>query len=235
MRTPRRGGITEDAPLAELPPACRSGRRSTNTTVRLRFSANGSCATRSASHATIVRPGLIVGPHDPTDRWTYWVERLARGGDVLAPGRPARRVQFIDARDVAHFRLAPWPRRRAAASYQRGGAAGAADDGGDAAGGAAAIASREPVRLHWIDDKALQAAGGRALGWRCRCGFRTAILSRVLWRSTSAAPPPAGLRTRPLELTFADTAAWAAGLDPQRERKAGLAPERERELLTAGR
>lgn len=50
-----------------------------------------------------VRPGLIVGPHDPTDRFTYWPRRIARGGDVLAPGRPERPVQLIDARDLAEW------------------------------------------------------------------------------------------------------------------------------------
>lgn len=54
----------------------------------------------------IVRPGLIVGPYDYTDRFTYWVERVARGnevGEVLAPGRPDRYLQFIDARDLAEW------------------------------------------------------------------------------------------------------------------------------------
>lgn len=50
-----------------------------------------------------VRPGLIVGPHDPTDRFTYWPRRVARGGEVLAPGRPSRPVQFIDVRDLAEW------------------------------------------------------------------------------------------------------------------------------------
>ena len=54
-------------------------------------------------HALIIRPGLIVGPHDPTDRFTYWPERVAKGGDVLAPGRPERQVQFIDVRDLAEW------------------------------------------------------------------------------------------------------------------------------------
>lgn len=52
---------------------------------------------RSAS----IRAGLIVGPHDPTDRFTYWPTRLARGGNVLAPGAPERHVQFVDVRDLA--------------------------------------------------------------------------------------------------------------------------------------
>lgn len=50
-----------------------------------------------------VRPGLIVGPHDPTGRFAYWPRRVAAGGDVLAPGRPARPVQLIDVRDLAQW------------------------------------------------------------------------------------------------------------------------------------
>jgi 2'-hydroxyisoflavone reductase len=53
--------------------------------------------------ALILRPGLIVGPDDPTDRFTYWPARIARGGRVLAPGRAQRPVQFIDARDLAEW------------------------------------------------------------------------------------------------------------------------------------
>jgi 2'-hydroxyisoflavone reductase len=48
-----------------------------------------------------VRPGMIVGPYDPTDRFTYWVNRVADGGEMLAPGDPDRFVQLIDARDLA--------------------------------------------------------------------------------------------------------------------------------------
>ncbi len=58
-----------------------------------------------ASRAAHVRAGLIVGPHDPTERFTYWARRLAEGGDVLAPGKADAPVQFIDARDLAGFVL----------------------------------------------------------------------------------------------------------------------------------
>lgn len=51
--------------------------------------------------ALVVRPGLIVGPHDPTGRFTYWPHRVARGGEVLAPAPPERLAQFIDVRDLA--------------------------------------------------------------------------------------------------------------------------------------
>lgn len=53
----------------------------------------------------VIRPGLIVGPFDPTDRFTYWPHRVAQGGEVLAPGRPARCLQFIDVRDLAEWTL----------------------------------------------------------------------------------------------------------------------------------
>lgn len=52
-----------------------------------------------------IRPGMVVGQFDPTDRFTYWVVRGAQGGDILAPGDPNRRVQLIDARDLAAFTL----------------------------------------------------------------------------------------------------------------------------------
>ncbi len=56
-----------------------------------------------ADQALIIRPGLVVGPHDYTDRFTYWPWRIARGGEVLAPGDPDQPVQFIDARDQGEW------------------------------------------------------------------------------------------------------------------------------------
>ena len=59
--------------------------------------------TAMPGRVTVVRPGLIVGPGDPTDRFTYWPVRVGRGGEVLAPGSPADPVQFIDVRDLAEW------------------------------------------------------------------------------------------------------------------------------------
>src|SRR5215211_4958514 len=53
--------------------------------------------------ALIIRPGLIVGPHDPTDRFTYWPMRVKRGDDMITPGKPQTPVQFIDVRDLSEF------------------------------------------------------------------------------------------------------------------------------------
>jgi 2'-hydroxyisoflavone reductase len=53
--------------------------------------------------ATVVRPGLIVGPHDPTGRFTYWPHRIARGGRFVVPAPADRRVQFVDVRDLAEW------------------------------------------------------------------------------------------------------------------------------------
>jgi 2'-hydroxyisoflavone reductase len=58
-----------------------------------------------ADRALNVRPGMIVGPHDPTDRYTYWAIRIARGGEVLVPGLPENPVQMIDARDLGAWML----------------------------------------------------------------------------------------------------------------------------------
>ncbi len=61
--------------------------------------------TAMPGRVTIVRPGYIVGPNDPTDRFTYWPARAARGGEMLVAGTPTDLVQFIDVRDVARFNL----------------------------------------------------------------------------------------------------------------------------------
>ncbi len=56
-----------------------------------------------AGRSLAVRAGLIVGPHDPTGRYTYWPHRAARGGEILAPGPPERPAQFVDVRDLAEW------------------------------------------------------------------------------------------------------------------------------------
>ncbi|HEV7546064.1 MAG TPA: NAD-dependent epimerase/dehydratase family protein, partial [Reyranella sp.] len=86
---------------------------------------------------TIIRPSLIVGPGDETDRFTYWPVRLARGGEILAPGDGSDPVQFIDARDLAEWTIR-MAERQTIGAFNAGGPAGrdhpAADAGGDCSG-----------------------------------------------------------------------------------------------------
>jgi 2'-hydroxyisoflavone reductase len=174
--------------------------------------------------ALVVRPGLIVGPDDPTDRFTYWPLRARRGGEILAPAPPDRPVQFIDVRD-----LAEWIVRMAEA-----GATGAFNATGrprqltfeallDACGA---------KQVTWVDDTFLLehevgefaelplwiAEGNDE--WR---SFQLVDISRAL---------ASGLTFRPLAETVRDVPVWT-GQGAPRQGKAGLAPEREAELLAA--
>ncbi|GAA5106448.1 SDR family oxidoreductase [Alloalcanivorax gelatiniphagus] len=86
--------ITEDVDLAADPEAYGGMKVTCEEAVR-----------SVASSSVVVRPGLIVGPGDPTGRFSYWPQRLARGGEVLAPGRPEDVVQVLDVRDLAAWLL----------------------------------------------------------------------------------------------------------------------------------
>jgi nucleoside-diphosphate-sugar epimerase len=161
----------------------------------------------------VVRPGLIVGPHDPTGRFTYWPHRLARGGEVLGPGPPERLVQFIDVRD-----LGEWIVRLL--EDERGGVFNATSEGvpwGDLLGDA---------EVAWVDDAFLLEHGvGEWMGlplWIAAAdwaGLHQADVSRAT---------AAGLRLRPVEETVRDTLALATPVDG-----VGLSPAREAELLAA--
>lgn len=100
----RTSGIDEDYPCGEMPE--RAEKTVTNETYGpLKALCERAVAEAFPGRALNIRPGLIVGPHDPTDRFTYWPERVARGGEVLAPDGPHRVTQVIDARDLAAWIL----------------------------------------------------------------------------------------------------------------------------------
>ncbi len=103
-----------------------------------------------------VRPGLIVGPHDPTDRFTYWPRRIAHGGHVLAPGRPERHVQFIDVRDLGDWcvRLAE---SRTAGTFNAVSSPAALSMKGLL--DTCAMVADAPTRVTWVPDADLLAAG----------------------------------------------------------------------------
>ena len=97
-------GIDEDAPVLE-PPNPEPGEMSWELYGGLKVGCERAVEAAMPGRALVVRPGMIVGPHDYTDRFPYWRRRVAEGGDVLAPGDPERQVQLIDARDLAGWTL----------------------------------------------------------------------------------------------------------------------------------
>jgi 2'-hydroxyisoflavone reductase len=184
------------------------------------------------ARALVIRPGLIVGPHDPTDRFTYWPARIARGGVVLAPGRPAWVTQFIDVRDLAEWTLLMVEQRRDG-TYNATGPETPLPFGQlvkaslDAAGSGAQI---EWVGEQFLLDQGVQPWSDLPL-WipeldASAAGFNHVDCARAL---------VAGLRFRPLAHTVRDTLAWHATRPAEYSLRAGLAAEREAELLRAWR
>ncbi len=95
---------TEDAPIwAEIDPAIE---QITNETYGpLKVACERVAQEVLSDRLLIVRPGYVVGAHDHTDRFPYWVRRVAQGGEMLAPGDPNLPIQFVDARDLAEFTI----------------------------------------------------------------------------------------------------------------------------------
>ncbi|HEY2179443.1 MAG TPA: NAD-dependent epimerase/dehydratase family protein [Caulobacteraceae bacterium] len=185
------------------------------------------------SAAAIVRPGLIVGPGDPTDRFTYWPARLARGGDVLAPGDGSDPVQFIDARDLAEWtvRLAE---RRAGWVFNAIGPSRPLTMADMLAGIAHGIGAHP--HLIWVPAPFLDAEKVEAWSdmpvWVPGSGDTAGF-----HRRSNRAALAAGLTFRPVSLTAADTLAWFKTLPAERQAKlkAGLSPEREAAVLAKWR
>jgi 2'-hydroxyisoflavone reductase len=183
------------------------------------------------NRALVVRPGLIVGDHDPTDRFGYWPARLSRGGDVLAPGNPETRVQFVDVRDLAEFVVR-------AAHDDRSGTFNVCGPGEPLSMRALLDTCQEhpgtDSRLVWVDDAFLVEHGLRPYLdlplWIPEdpddAGFSAVDCSRA----TSA-----GLAFRPVTDTVAVALRTERALGLDRERRAGLSPGRELELLAAWR
>jgi len=179
------------------------------------------CAVRDVfgERALVVRPGLIVGPHDPTGRFTYWPHRVARGGEVLAPGPPERATQLVDVRDLAEWTVALCEERVA-------GTFNATHPGVTFAEllEACRSAPASDARVTWVtDDFLLEHGVGEWLElplWLADPSMAAADrvdVSRAL---------AAGLRFRSLEETARDTLERAETRDG-----VGLTPEREAELL----
>lgn len=193
----------------------------------LKFLCEQEVRSAFGERATIVRPGLIVGPWDPSDRFTYWPARLDRGGDVLVPGRPDRRIQFVDGRDLAAFMLR-LVEQRIPGTFNADQPPGAVTMGALMASCQAAATT--PSRLHWVDDEWLAQQGVGQ--WMEVPLWITPTPDQMgFYEVDCTAAIAAGLTHRSLAETVRDTLSWHRGREPHAWSRTGLAPERERELL----
>ncbi len=217
----------EDSPMAPLPSEASQTEMTHETYGPLKAACERLATDAFRERSTIVRPGLIVGPLDRTDRFTYWPVRFARGGEILAPGIPERPVQFVDVRDLAAF-VVHLIERNAGGDYNVTSPQGAFTMGGVMA--ACANAARVPHAVRWVDDDVLTGQG--VAPW----------MDLPLWIPPSENMPgfmnynvrralAAGLTIRPLEETVRDTLAWALARPRDYVARAGITPAREAELL----
>ncbi len=178
--------------------------------------------------ALIIRPGLIVGPRDETDRFTYWPVRIDRGGEVLAPGTPDDPLQFIDARDLAEWTIR-MVENRETGTYNATGPAKALGIGGTLDGIKGALNSN--AKFIWapadfLKEQKVEAWSDMPVWTGEESGMAQTNISRALGK---------GLTFRPLAETARDTLAWfkSQPQDRQSKLRAGLTPEREAEVLAA--
>ena len=174
-----------------------------------------------------VRPGLIVGPFDLTGRFTYWPQRVARGGDVLAPGRPERPVQFIDARDLAAWCL-QLARTRTAGVFN---AIGPTLPFAELLNTCCEVAGSE-ARFIWMSDEEVLAQNIEPWTelplWIPESDPESGGMMLADNRRATAA----GLTLRPLRDTVADTLRWASGCVVPGS-VATLSPQCEQQCLLA--
>jgi 2'-hydroxyisoflavone reductase len=181
-----------------------------------------------ANRTTVLRAGCIVGPHDSAiGRLPWWIDRVARGGEVLVPGAPSDPIALIDARDLARFALAA-----VAGTFETPGPIGRDTRAGLLA--ACVAATGVTPAFTYVDSEWLAGRGVEA--WTEVPLWVPESEGPSLWRHETAAAEAAGLTWRPLTETVTDTWAWQRSL-PDRwaptDRTPGLTPERERALLAA--
>ena len=230
-----RTGRTEDAELIELDPDTPEALSSPELYGGFKVLCERAVEEALPGRVLTVRAGVVVGPYDPTNRFTYWVTRLARGGETLAPEPRNQAVQFIDGRD-----LAEWILRSAEAGL--GGVFNAVGPAEPLTLETLLERMRGSATLVWAHERWLLAAGVEPFTdlplWLAPnadpdwAGFFSVDAAKAAWE---------GLRFRPLEETARDTLAWALLETPGPKdvgvpmAPAGLHPERERALLAAWR
>jgi 2'-hydroxyisoflavone reductase len=184
--------------------------------------------TFGPDRCTLLRPGVVLGPREYVGRLPWWLNRVAAGGRVLAPGSPDRSIQPADVRDLAEFAV------RAARDGIGGAYNVTAPVGRETFGGmlgACAQVTGSDAEFVWVPDEQLLAQGVRQWSeiplWRTFPG---------VWRVDSAAAAAQGLSCRPLASTVADAWAWmqeghALG-DDERLAEIGISREREQRILS---
>jgi 2'-hydroxyisoflavone reductase len=221
-------GSNEDSPVVE-PPFPDTEEVTDETYGPLKVACERQVQAVFGDRACVIRPGFIVGPHDPTDRFTSWVRRGAAGGEMLAPAPAGYGLQWVDARDLAAFVLS-------LAEASTSGVFGVVDRAPTMTLGelieASAAAAGVETQVAWVDDAFIAAAftgddddphEAFPLWWPEAPGFHAYDPSRAF---------AAGLTCRPPVETVRDTLAWdrTRGQAPL---AAGPSPERERALLDA--
>ena len=222
-----RTGIDEDAPVLE-PPDPEPVELDWELYGGLKVGCERAAEAAMPGRMLVVRPGMIVGPHDYTDRFPYWRRRVAEGGDVLAPGDPEQQVQLIDARD-----LAGWMLRMA-----EGGRTGVYNATGPEYGltmrgmlEGIREATGSDARFVWASEKFLLDAGVEP--WEEMPFWVPEEMAGILAVDVSRAVG-AGLVFRPLGDTVRDVPG-PEDERPEVEIEAGISREREEELLRAWR
>jgi 2'-hydroxyisoflavone reductase len=215
--------VTEETPVAQLEDAA-------SEDVQADYGALKAACERVVEEvygdrAACVRAGLIVGPYDPTDRFTYWPRRLAAGGDVLCPGDPGAPVQYIDARD-----LGAWLVRLAL--HGPGGTFNATGPAEPLAFAdlleRARWAIGSDARLVWVDDDRVLGAGVDP--WMELPLWLPGDEYAGMLRADTGRALAAGLAFRPLEETVVDTLAWDRTVAGDRPT---LTLEKEQEILAS--
>jgi nucleoside-diphosphate-sugar epimerase len=218
-------GLNEDSALAELPPGAPADEITGESYGPLKVRCERAARAAFGERVLILRPGLIVGPYDPTGRFTYWPVRVAGGGDVLAPAPAEQPIQVVDARDLVTFAL-DLLERDASGTFDVVSPAGLLTLGRVLE--ACLAAGDGDARIVWVDETFLLDRGVEPWTelplWtpgEDMAGFQRSDVSRAL---------AAGLSVRPIAETVADTLRWAAaspdpGAAMTREREAALLRE----------
>jgi 2'-hydroxyisoflavone reductase len=225
-------GLDEDYPVGTMPdPTLESMGPNFEYYGPLKALCEAEARAAFGERTTIVRPGYIVGPGDPTDRFTWYPVRASRGGEMLAPGAPSDPIQVIDVRDLGEW-LLRIGEERVLGTFNACGLRERLTMGDTLA--ACIEAGGNKTKLTWVPTEFLRTQGENGEGkipiWAPpdgdSAGTHTVSNSRAV---------KAGLTFHPIATTVKDTLAWFQTLPAERQAtlKGGFTAEDEAKLLAA--